>query len=77
MFSNRVIDEWNMLNDDIVSCNTVDVFKAKLDQYLSVVGGLYKSLTFFPQTNEQDQVGHQLNSVKFSQLRGIFSLYHT
>ena len=34
MFSNRVIDEWNMLNDDIVSRNTVDVFKAKLDQYL-------------------------------------------
>jgi len=34
MFSNRVIDKWNMLNDDSVLCNTVDVFKAKLDQYL-------------------------------------------
>ena len=33
-FNNRVVDEWNLLTEDIVSCNTVDTFKAKLDLFL-------------------------------------------
>ena len=40
MFSNRIIDEWNMLSEDVISCNTVEVFKAKLDQYLRFSRGL-------------------------------------
>ena len=34
MFSNRVVDEWNLLTEDIISCNTVEAFKAKLDHHL-------------------------------------------
>ena len=33
-FVNRTIDEWNNLSDDIVSCNSVNSFKNKLDHYL-------------------------------------------
>ena len=40
MFSNRVIDEWNALTEDIISSNTVDGFKAKLDHYLRCCRGL-------------------------------------
>jgi hypothetical protein len=36
VFSNRVVDEWNLLAEEIVSCNTVEGFKAKLDLYLIV-----------------------------------------
>ena len=48
-FNNRVVEEWNLLTEDIISCNTVKDFKAKLDHYLLFSrGGLHKSLTFFP-----------------------------
>ena len=33
-FTNRIIDEWNRLNDEVVSSNTIDNFKIKLDYYL-------------------------------------------
>ena len=33
-FTNRVVDEWNKLTEDIVSCNSVNSFKNKLDQHL-------------------------------------------
>ena len=33
-FTNRVVDEWNKLTDDIVLCNSVNSFKNKLDQHL-------------------------------------------
>ena len=39
-FINRSIDEWNNLSDDIVSCNTVDSFKNKLDRYIRDCWGL-------------------------------------
>ena len=32
-FSFRVIEEWNMSTQDIVSCDTVAEFKSKLDDY--------------------------------------------
>ena len=32
-FSNRVIDEWNKLPGDVVSCNSVFNFKIQLDHY--------------------------------------------
>ena len=32
--TNRIIDEWNILNDEVVSSNTIDNFKIKLDYYL-------------------------------------------
>jgi ribonuclease P/MRP protein subunit RPP40 len=39
-FANRIIDEWNLLPEDIVSCNTVNMFKNKLDHYLRCCRGL-------------------------------------
>ena len=40
VFVNRIIDEWNKLSDDIISCNTVNSFKNKLDHYLRDCRGL-------------------------------------
>ena len=34
LFSNRIVEEWNLLTEDIVSCSTLDCFKNKLDHYL-------------------------------------------
>jgi hypothetical protein len=39
VFSNRVVDDWNALSEDIISCNTVNSFKAKLDRYLRISRG--------------------------------------
>jgi len=33
-FVNRITDEWNKLSEDIISCNSVNSFKNKLDHYL-------------------------------------------
>ena len=33
-FSNRVVHEWNMLTEDIISSSTIACFKGKLDRYL-------------------------------------------
>ena len=38
-FSNCVIDEWNKLPREVVSCNTVLNFKIALDHYLKNGGG--------------------------------------
>ena len=38
-FSFRVIEEWNMLTQEIVLCNTVMQFKSKLDHYLRFCRG--------------------------------------
>ena len=38
-FSFRVIEEWNMSTQEIVSCNTVMQFKSKLDHYLRFCQG--------------------------------------
>ena len=40
VFSNRVIDVWNDLPQDAVSCNTLNLFKPKLDHYLRNCRGL-------------------------------------
>ena len=34
MFANRVVEEWNLLTSDIVSCSTVNSFKNKIDLHL-------------------------------------------
>jgi hypothetical protein len=39
-FSNRVVDVWNSLPDDIVSCDTISSFKAKLDRLFKDDWGL-------------------------------------
>ena len=39
-FSNRVVDEWNMLPVDVISSNTVLSFKIKLDRYIKNGRGL-------------------------------------
>ena len=40
VFVNRIVNEWNNLSDDIISCSTVNNFKNKLDQYLRDCRGL-------------------------------------
>ena len=39
-YVDRIVDEWNSLSEDIVSCNTVNSFKNKLDRYLRDCWGL-------------------------------------
>ena len=39
-FSNRVVDVWNRLPLDVVSCNTVACFKVNLDRLFKEVWGL-------------------------------------
>ena len=39
-FANRIVDEWNMLSEEVVSCSTVLLFKIKLDRYLKNCRGL-------------------------------------
>ena len=34
-FTNRVISVWNILPDTVVSANTIDTFKARLDRFWS------------------------------------------
>ena len=41
-FSNRVVNEWNMLSSKVVDSDSLNSFKANLDQYSGNVGGLYK-----------------------------------
>ena len=38
-FANRVVDEWNLLTEDIISCNTVNQFKVKIDHHLRYCRG--------------------------------------
>ena len=33
-FSNRVVDEWNGLSNQVVSAKTIGSFKARLDKYM-------------------------------------------
>ena len=39
LFSNRIVEEWNLLTEDLVSCSTLDSFKNKLDHYLRYCRG--------------------------------------
>jgi hypothetical protein len=39
-FANQVVNEWNLLTDDIVACDTLVKFKIKLDHYLKHSRGL-------------------------------------
>ena len=39
-YVNRIVDEWNNLSEDVISCNTVNAFKNKLDRYLRECRGL-------------------------------------
>ncbi len=33
-FTNRVVDEWNRLSSHVVSANTMDSFKRRLDEFI-------------------------------------------
>jgi len=44
LFSNRIINEWNMLSEEIIAVNSLSGFKRKLDRHLRDVGGIYISL---------------------------------
>jgi len=38
-FANRIVDEWNMLPEEVVSCTSVNCFKNKIDHYLRTCRG--------------------------------------
>ena len=42
-FSNRIVEDWNSLPQHVVSSNTVNTFKKRLDQHYCTVRGLNKS----------------------------------
>lgn len=46
-FSNRFVDEWNMLPVNVISSNTVLSFKIKLDRYVKNSRELTKVKAFF------------------------------
>ena len=37
-FTNRVVDEWNRLSSHVVSANTIDTFKKRLDKFMDGEG---------------------------------------
>ena len=39
VFANRVVDEWNLLTEEIVSSSSVLTFKIKLDKHLRCCRG--------------------------------------
>ena len=39
-FSNRIIDSWNSLPEDIIACNSLDNFKKKLNRLFKFCWGL-------------------------------------
>ena len=41
-FSNRVIQHWNSLPDDVVECASLNIFKNKIDNYFKQNGIAYK-----------------------------------
>ena len=45
-FANRVCEEWNGLDDDVVEVGSVNAFKRKLDHHLRNVRGIFKHLLF-------------------------------
>ena len=47
-FNQRVINQWNLLPDELLECETVDNFKKKLDLHLGTTGDSNKQNCFFP-----------------------------
>jgi hypothetical protein len=48
-FSHRVVNTWNSLSEDIVACDSINSFKAKLDEFLACRGFIKALLkAFFP-----------------------------
>ena len=48
-FSNRIIEDWNSLPQHVVSNDTVNTFKIRLDRHYCTVRGLNKShKAFYP-----------------------------
>ena len=46
-FSNRVVDEWNRLPDNVVTAEGLNSFKEQLDKYLSRIRGVEISIQLF------------------------------
>ncbi len=38
LFTNRVGDEWNRISSHVVSANTIDTFKQRLDKFMDGEG---------------------------------------
>ena len=47
-FANRVYEEWNGLDDDVVAVGSVNAFKRELDHHLRNVRGIFKHLLVSP-----------------------------
>ena len=54
-FSNRVINEWNTLSEEIIAGNSLCGFKRKLDRFWEMSGDLCKlNLAIFPVSDQQN-----------------------
>ena len=47
-FANRVCEEWDGSDDDVVAVGSVNAFKRKLDHHLRNVRGYFQAPAFFP-----------------------------
>ena len=47
-FANRVCEDWNGLDDDVVAVGSVNALKRKLDHHLRNLRGYFQALAFFP-----------------------------
>ena len=62
-FSNRVVNEWNILDEEIISGRSLAGFKRKLDRHLRDKKGIYISYSFLPhyrQLDDLDPLTHQV-----------------
>jgi len=46
-FSIRIVDTWNSLPQDVISADTVNNFKIRLDKYSAVLGRKGRNTNFF------------------------------
>ena len=46
-FANRIFEQWNRLPEEVISANSINSFKNKVDKYLRVLEGL-KEFNSYP-----------------------------
>jgi len=58
-FSNRVVNEWNILDEEIISGCSLAGFRRKLDRHLRDKRGSFSFLPLFRQLDDLDPLMHQ------------------
>jgi len=62
-FSNRVVNDWNILDEEIISGCSLAIFKRKLDRHLRDKRG-YISFSFLPLYRQLDDLDSLLHQVQ-------------